>query len=151
MDQPKQKYFPEGKTCRFQGKNYANNWVLYGKTPINGDKVKENFLPKMVWVNSQQYVKIKGKALPYDGNYLYCSQRTEKYSGSNHKISKLIQIQKGWFSICGASFMLMDYIEVDPILQRKKGGSNRYENLQALHKHSHIQKSRLKNSVSINK
>jgi RNA-directed DNA polymerase len=44
----------------------------------------------------------------------------------------------------------MDIIEVDHIPPRSKGGSDRYKNLQALHKHCQIQKSRFENSVSIN-
>jgi RNA-directed DNA polymerase len=146
----KLKYFPEGNTYRFNGKDYQNNWILTGQTLDKVGKLKENFLPKMVWVGSTQYVKIKGKASPYDGNHLYWAQRAEKYSGFSHRISKLIRIQKGYCKWCGVSFTPMDIIEVDHITSRSKGGSDRYENLQALHKHCHIQKSRLENSVSIN-
>ena len=137
----KLKYFPEGKTYGFRRKNYTNNWILTGKTLKNG-KMKHNFLPKMVWVGSSQYVKIKDDASPYDGNHLYWAQRTEKYSGFNHRISKLIRIQKGCCKWCNESFMPMDYIEVDHIIPRSKGGSDRLDNLQALHKHCHIQKRR---------
>ena len=143
----KLKYFPEGKTFRFRGKDYNNNWILTGKTLIK-DKLKENFLPKMRWVQSAQYVKIKDNASPYDGNHLYWSLRTEKYSGYNHRISKLIRIQNGHCKWCKESFTPMDYIEVDHIIPRSKGGSDNYKNLQAIHKHCHIQKSRLDSSVS---
>lgn len=141
------KYFPEGKTFRFRGKDYNNNWILTGKTLIKG-KFKENFLPKMVWVQSAQYVKIKGNASPYDGNHVYWALRTEKHSGYNHRISKLIRIQNGRCKWCMESFTPMDYIEVDHIIPRSKGGSDNYKNLQAIHKHCHIQKSRLDISVS---
>ena len=138
----KLKYFPENKTYRFRGKDYTNNWILAGSTLEKG-KVKENFLPKMVWVHSLQYIKIKASASPYDGNHLYWAQRTEKYSGFNHRVSKLIKLQKGCCNMCGEYFTPMDNIEVDHITPRSKGGSDRYQNLQALHKHCHIQKSRL--------
>lgn len=143
----KLKYFPEGQTYRFRGKNYQNNWILTGKTLIKGES-KENFLPKMVWVSSGQHVKIKGNASPYDGNHIYWAKRTEKYSGYNHRISKLIRIQKGCCKWCNESFTPIDYIEVDHIIPKTKGGRDNYKNLQALHKHCHIQKSRSDNLVS---
>jgi RNA-directed DNA polymerase len=146
----KLKYFPEGKIYRFRGKDYKNNWILTGQTLDKGGKWKENFLPKMVWVGSSQHVKIKGNASPYDGNHLYWAKRAEKYSGFSHRVSKLIQIQNGCCKCCGISFTPIDVIEVDHITSRSKGGSDRYKNLQALHKHCHIQKSHFEKSVSIN-
>jgi len=44
----------------------------------------------------------------------------------------------------------MDVIEVDHITPRSEGGSDKYKNLQALHKYCHIQKSRFDKTVSIN-
>lgn len=142
----KLKYFPEGQTYHFRGKDYKNNWILTAKTLIKG-KLKTKFLPKMVWIGSSNYVKIKGNASPYDGHHLYWVFRTEKYSGFNHRVSKLIRIQNGYCKWCNERFALMDYIEVDHITPRSKGGSDRYENLQALHRHCHNQKSHLENPV----
>ena len=144
----KLKYFPEGNTYRFRGTDYQNNWILTGKTTIKNGAVKENFLPKMVWIGSSQHVKIKGNASPYDGDHLYWVERTEKYSGFNHRISKLIRIQNGCCKWCGASFTPMDVIEADHIIPRSEGGSDKYINLQALHRHCHVQKSRFEKSVS---
>jgi len=72
-----------------------NNWILNGQTLTKKGEKKENFLPKMAWINSSQYIKIKGNASPYDGNHLYWAEKVEKHSGFNHRISKLIRIQKG--------------------------------------------------------
>jgi len=143
----KEKYFPEGKEYLFKEKKYQNNWILTGQT-LSKDKIKENFLPKMVWVGSAKYIKIKGSASPYDGDHLYWAERTENYSGFNHRISKLLKIQKGRCRICGELYTPMDIIEIDHTIPKNKGGSDRYENLQALHKHCHIQKSRFEKSVS---
>ena len=44
----------------------------------------------------------------------------------------------------------MDVIETDHIVPRSKGGPDKYSNLQALHKHCHIQKSLLESPVSMN-
>jgi RNA-directed DNA polymerase len=134
----KLKYFPEGNTYHFRGKDSKNNWILVGKSLTKYGKLQENFLTKMTWVGSAQYVKIKGKASPYDGNHLYWAKRTEKYSGLNHSVSKLIRIQNGCCGRCGISFTPEDHIEVDHIIPRSKDGSDRYKTLQALHKHCHI-------------
>lgn len=146
----KLKYFPNGNTYNFRGREYKNNWILTGKSlPKRGIEMN-NFLPKMAWVGSLQHIKIKENASPYDGNHLYWALRTEKYSGFNHRISKLIRRQKGYCNGCVQKFTPMDIIEVDHINPKSKGGSDKYENLQALHKHCHIQKSRFEKSVSIN-
>jgi group II intron reverse transcriptase/maturase len=146
----KHKYFPEGNTYRFRGKEYQNNWILTGQSLSKGGVMKENFLPKMVWVGSSQHVKIKGNASPYDGNHLYWAKRAEIYSRFSHRVSKLIGIQNGCCKWCGEYFTPMDAIEVDHIIPRSKGGLDRYMNLQALHGHCHIQKSRFDESVSMN-
>lgn len=144
----KEKYFPSGQTYVFRGKKYSNNWILAGETIVKGEK-KRNFLPKMTWVGSGQHIKIKGNASPYDGNHLYWATRTEKYSGYSHRISKLIKRQYGQCAICGDQFTPMDVIEADHIVSRSKGGSDKLSNLQALHKHCHIQKSHLDFTVSM--
>jgi RNA-directed DNA polymerase len=144
----KEKYFPTGKTYRFRGKTYTNNWILTGQTKVKG-KEKEVFLPKLVWISSGQHVKIKGKASPYNGDHVYWAVRTERYAGYNHRISKLLKFQKGVCPYCREAFTPMDTIEVDHIVPRSQGGSDRYVNLQALHKHCHIQKSYFETSVSM--
>lgn len=143
----KNKYFPSGKTYTFRGKSYSNNWVLVGETVLNGQK-KEVFLPKMSWVCSSQYVKIRGNASPYNGDHPYWAVRMEKYSGFGHSLSKLIKGQYGLCAICKEPFTPMDAIEIDHIVPRSKRGSDKYSNLQALHKHCHVQKSS-KESVSL--
>lgn len=142
----KEKYFPSGNTYTFRGKKYQNNWILTGQTTDKQGKMKQNYLPKMSWVSSTQHIKIKGNASPYDGNHLYWAQRTQKYSGYRNKISNLLRVQDGRCGICNVPFTPMDVIEADHILSRANGGSDKFSNLQALHKHCHIQKS-LKDSV----
>lgn len=147
----KEKYFPTGNAYYFRGNKYQNNWILVGKTlETSNSKMKENYLPKMSWVASAQHIKIKGNASPYDGNYLYWSKRTERYSGFSNKISNLVRIQGGRCLICGLSFTPMDVIEIDYIIPRSKRGPDKFSNLQALHKHCHVQKSRKDLIVSIN-
>lgn len=144
----REKYFPIGKEYLFRGKNHANNWVLWGQTRGKGGEISEIFLPRLSWVPSRQYVKIKGTASPYDGNHLYWAKRMEKYSGFNPSISKLIKRQYGQCAICKQYFTPVDIIEIDHRVPRANGGSNRFQNLQALHKHCHIQKSRNDKTVN---
>lgn len=80
----KLKYFPEGGTYRFRGKDYKNNWILRGETLIKG-KIKENYLPKMIWIQPGQHFKIRGNASPYDDNNLYWDKR-RKISDENPNV-----------------------------------------------------------------
>lgn len=146
----KEKYFPSGKTYTFRGNNYKNNWILTGQTLDKGGNIKQNYLPKMSWVGSTQYIKIKGNASPYDGNHVYWAKRTARYSELSTKISHLVKKQHGNCAICEIPFTPMDIIEANHIIPRSKGGPDKYSNLQALHKHCHIQKSLKDKSVSIN-
>ena len=66
----KEKYFPSGQTYVFRGKKYSDNWVLAGQRLIKAEK-KVNFLPKLAWVLSDQHMKIRGNASPYDRNNIY--------------------------------------------------------------------------------
>ena len=104
--------------------------------------MKEIFLPRLSWIPSASYAKIKGKNSPYNGDHLFWANRMVEYSGFSHSISKLIQRQYGRCAICQQAFLPMDIIEKDHIVPRAQGGSDRFNNLQALHKHCHVQKSR---------
>ena len=147
----KAKYFPSGNTYLFRGNQYKSNWILTGRiTDKKTGEIKQNYLPKMSWVKFIKHVKIQGKASPYDGNNQYWAQRTAKYSDYSYKIKKLIQKQEGRCAICGIEFTSMDIIEADYIIPRLKGKSEKCNNFQALHKHCHIKKSWIGQSVSIN-
>ena len=146
----KLKYFPEGNIYHFRGKVYRNNWVLTGKTLNKEGIIKENFLPKLIWIGSSKYIKIKNNVSCYNTNHAYWVKRAEKYSNFTHRVSKLIRIQKGYCNWCGFSFTPMDILEVDHITPRLKGSSDRYKNLQVLHKFCHNQKSRFEESLFAN-
>jgi RNA-directed DNA polymerase len=76
----KHKYFPENYQCIYNGVKHKNNWVLVGETRGRQDKVQQVHLVQPSWIRSKTYTKIRGDATPYDGNKLYWSERTEKYS-----------------------------------------------------------------------
>lgn len=56
----KNKYFPSGKTYKFQNKTYLANWILNG-TKASKNKPITIHLPKISWISSKKYVKITGK------------------------------------------------------------------------------------------
>ncbi len=93
--------------------------LRYAKTPI------------------RRHIKVRGTASPYDGNWIYWSQRRGTYPGINTKISTAIQRQKGKCVECGLYFQGEDVIE----LHHRDGDhrNNILENLAAVHRHCHDQ------------
>jgi group II intron reverse transcriptase/maturase len=74
----KERYFPSGKMYSFKGVTHQDNWILYGKQNFNG-VVREAFLPHIVWVPNEKFVKVKGSKSPFDGDHLYWKTRLSKY------------------------------------------------------------------------
>jgi hypothetical protein len=85
----KERYFPSGNTYNFRGNQYQNNWILTGNNLVKKNGIiKQNFLPKMSWVNSTQHIKIKGNVSSFNDNHFYLSNRIAKYSRLNNKSNK---------------------------------------------------------------
>ncbi|SKB14183.1 RNA-directed DNA polymerase [Planktothrix sp. PCC 11201] len=84
-----------------------------------------------------RHTKIKGKASPYDGNWIYWSKRRGEYPETPKRVATLIKKQKGICPHCGLYFTSTDIVEVDHIKPTSLGGKDIYENLQLLHKHCH--------------
>ena len=85
---------------------------------------------------------VRAEVSPYDGNWTYWSKRRGIYTGTPMRVSKLLKKQKGICPICKQHFTPDDLIEVDHIIPKSKGGKDRYDNLQALHRHCHDAKSK---------
>lgn len=135
----KEKYFPSGKTYKYEGRQHEDNWVLTGQTKLKTGLINKEYLPKLSWISSKKFVKVKEKASIYDGNHIYWSLRLEKYSYFSPRLKTLIRQQNGKCNICNKRFIPTDIIEIDHI----KPGLNYLSNCQALHKVCHIEKSRL--------
>ena len=84
-----------------------------------------------------RHTKVKGKASPFDGNWIYWSKRRGEYPETPKRVSKLIKKQKGICPHCGLYFTSTDIVEVDHIQPTSLGGKDIYDNLQLLHKHCH--------------
>lgn len=139
----KQRYFPSGKEYKFDGRIYKDNWILNGTKMYRKGVKRENFLPHIVWVKSIKHVKVKGDESPYS-NSIYWALRSIKNSPYSLRVTKLLQGQKQVCTWCKRKFTTFDFStwEVDHILPKSKGGKDTYANLQLLHKHCHMEKTK---------
>ena len=138
----KESYFPSNKTYGFQGRKYKANWVMFGEKKTKTGGSFQNFLPKMSWVKSEKFVKVQQTRSVYDGDSIYWSLRNPRYSLFSYRKSRLLRLQKGKCPVCGHHFLLGETMEVDHIVPRSQGGKDVYKNLQLLHRHCHIRKTR---------
>jgi RNA-directed DNA polymerase len=138
----KQKYFPSGRTYKFNGTEHKDNWVLVGKTKDKKGKIREIFLPHISWIKSIKHVKIKGNASPFDGDHLYWENRLAKYNNLPVRLKMLLNKQQYKCNICREKFTLLENLEVDHIVAKTAGGTDEYSNLQVVHKTCHIIKTR---------
>lgn len=138
----KERYFPSNKTYYFNGTCHYGNWVLTGKQTGKSGVVKENWLPHMSWVKSKKHVKIRGTSSPFDGDHLYWAKRTRNKGTWGVRQRRLIQAQKGYCTYCNKPFLIDSVVEVDHIIPSSQGGKDIYSNLQLLHKHCHLSKTR---------
>lgn len=138
----KERYFPAGKTYYFNDASYQDNWILYGKEKGPDGKMKEAFLPRLSWIKSKKWVKIKSDKSPYDGDHIYWATRMALYRRLPTRVSKLLKLQKGFCPYCQTWFQLESVMEVDHIQPRALGGKDVYANLQLLHQYCHVAKTR---------
>lgn len=90
----------------------------------------------------QRHAKVKGTASPFDGNFIYWAKRTGKSPLIPPIKARLIQEQKGRCGICNRSFLPNDIIETDHIIPKALGGKNKRENVHAVHRYCHLEKTR---------
>ena len=136
----KERYFPSGKTYIFQGRKHQDNWILVGKQRGPLGKVQEIFLPHMVWVASEKFVKVKEDVSPFNGDYMYWGQRLKKFETLSSRVKRLLKDQKMKCTMCKQPFTSFDRLEVDHIIPLSKGGPDNHGNLQLLHRHCHTRK-----------
>lgn len=84
-----------------------------------------------------RHIKVAGNRSPFDGDWVYWSSRMGKHPEVGTRISFLLKQQKGQCAHCKLFFKFGDLLEVDHKLPRSTGGTDRYINLQLLHRHCH--------------
>jgi RNA-directed DNA polymerase len=97
-----------------------------------------------------RYVKVKGEASPYNGDWIYWSKRRGEYPETPTRVAKLLTRQKGICTHCGLYFTSTDSIEVDHRIPKTLGGKDTYDNLELLHKHCHDTKTAKDGSLQKN-
>jgi hypothetical protein len=100
----KQKFFPSGNTYSFKGTLHKDNWVLFGQTKGKHGKILSYFLPHMVWVKSDKFVKIKGNESPYNRNSYWILRSSRYIKWLPTRVSNLFKRQKGLCTYCGKPF-----------------------------------------------
>lgn len=126
----------------------TKRWVLNKYwTPINGDNwvfAKKGNNPLRLSKHSetkiQSFIKVRGESSPYDGNLIYWSTRMGKNPEMPKRTAFLLKRQKGRCAHCGLFFQERDVIELDHIIPKSKGGEDKYQNWQLLHRHCHDEK-----------
>lgn len=138
----KRKYFPEGRTFKFEGREYQANWILQGQTLSPKNTIKTNHLPKLSWIKSTKHIKVQGSQSVYNGDSIYWTLRTRKYSTMSTRITNLLIRQQGKCLACKTKFNIQDILEVDHVIPLSKSGKDNYDNLQLLHRQCHVQKTK---------
>jgi RNA-directed DNA polymerase len=109
-----------------------DRWVF-----STGEKDSDLKIVKHNSIKIIRYIKVEGEASPYDGNWVYWSSRMGTHPEVSTKVASLLKRQKGKCSHCGNYFKDGDSIEVDHIIPKSKGGKDKYDNWQLLHRHCH--------------
>jgi RNA-directed DNA polymerase len=58
----KDNYFPSDKVYIYNGIKHYDNWVLNGASKTEDNKTLKNYLPKLSWISSKKFVKVKNIA-----------------------------------------------------------------------------------------
>ncbi|MFB2979053.1 group II intron reverse transcriptase/maturase [Microseira sp. BLCC-F43] len=116
---------------RKPGKNQLMRLIPHSETPI------------------VRQVKVQGERSAFDGDWVYWSTRLGKHPEISNRTAKLLKSQKGKCAHCGLYFKDGDLMETDHKISKAKGGKDRVDNLQLLHRHCHDNKTALDGIVGI--
>ncbi|RMD68611.1 MAG: group II intron reverse transcriptase/maturase [Cyanobacteria bacterium J149] len=116
----------------------GDNWVFSTRENNNPYELIRHTKIK----TNTRYTKVKGDSSPFDGNLIYWSTRMGKHPEMPKRTASLLKKQKGKCNHCGLFFKDGDILELDHIIPKSKGGRDKYENWQLLHRHCHDIKTR---------
>ena len=83
----------------------------------------------------KRHVKVAGTKSPYDGNFVYWSQRMGRSLDIPQRVAQLLKQQHGKCKECRFWFKETDYMEVHH--KDRNRYNNKLENLELLHNHCH--------------
>jgi RNA-directed DNA polymerase len=132
------------KGKRWTGKKY---WLRLSTRTVFGTYAKDKEgNPKPIYVrghtetHSQDYVKVRGNASPYDGNLLYWAKRLKQHPMIYNQRAKLLKLQQWQCPHCGLYFKETDQLEVDHAIPTALGGRDDMTNKSLYHSHCHDEK-----------
>ncbi|MDJ1168241.1 group II intron reverse transcriptase/maturase [Roseofilum sp. BLCC_M154] len=111
------------------------NWVF-------GVRYEDSFIKLTCHSDTKivRHVKVKGMKSTYDGDLTYWSSRMGRHPEMPNEKAALLKQQKGKCNYCGQYFRDGDLMEIDHVIPKALGGSNRRDNKQLLHRHCHDRK-----------
>jgi RNA-directed DNA polymerase len=121
--------------CKSRGWCFDRYWRRQGKRNNFGDGT--GWLAQYKDTPIVRHVKVRGDKSPYDGDWLYWSQRLGRDPTRPRRIIRLLKQQKGHCAHCGLRFMAEDVMETHH--HDGNRSNNRYTNLALLHGHCHDQ------------
>ncbi|MDJ0800490.1 MAG: group II intron reverse transcriptase/maturase [Calothrix sp. MO_167.B12] len=124
-------------------------WLIDTEGWIFATKDKKFQLWKHAKMPIKRHTIVQSNRSPYDGDWVYWGTRMGKHPELTTAKAKLLKRQNGKCNRCGLNFKQEDLIEIDHIIPRHKGGKDRYENYQLLHRHCHHEKTAEDNSAPI--
>ena len=109
-----------------------DNWCFSTSTDATSLKLMKHSETEI-----RSYVKVKDDASPYNGDWVYWSTRMGTHPEVSTRVASQLKRQKGKCSHCYNYFKDGDSIEIDHIIPKSKGGKDKYDNWQLLHRHCH--------------
>ena len=85
----------------------------------------------------RRHVKVKGNRSFFDGDVIYWSTRKGRHPQLPNLVAQLLKRYDGKCPECGLLFVGNDLVEVDHKLPKQEGGTDKFDNLQPLHRHCH--------------
>ncbi|NEO00739.1 MAG: group II intron reverse transcriptase/maturase [Moorea sp. SIO3I7] len=115
-------------------------WIDKGEGWVFRTPDGQNTLQNHKDTHIKRVIRLKEGKSPYDGDWLYWAERLVKYHGIKPTVNKLLKRQKGRCALCNHRFMSDDLFEIDHIIPKRAGGSDKLTNKQLIHSHCHHNK-----------
>jgi len=84
-----------------------------------------------------RHLKVRGDKSYFDGDVIYWSTRKGTHPELPKRVAQLLKGHKGKCAECGLMFTADELIEVDHKIPKTEGGTDKFDNLQPLHRHCH--------------
>lgn len=125
----------------------GNRWRFHYTTAI-GKKVLLYTYDKGSYQISK-YFPVRGDKSPFDGDMQYWLGRIPKYAGSSTLHHEILKKQGYKCAICKEEFVITEaqIYQMDHVKRKAEGGGNQKNNLQALHKWCHENKTAKENQT----